>query len=187
MQNEEKYILVNLEDEKSKELATIISNSTSRKILNYLSTKDEVSESDISKELKLPLSTVHYNLKQLKKNSLVETKHFVYSEKGKKIELYRVVKKFIVIAPKYTRKNLIQNILPLFLISAAISLIIQFVNNLGNKTTSLSQKAFSDEAAQLAMPVAEVVTKTYYGYWFLIGAWSILVIYLIINLIKKRS
>src|SRR3989344_344747 len=123
MQNEEKYILVNLEDEKSKEMATIISNSTSRKILNYLSTKDEVSESDISKELKLPLSTIHYNLKQLKKNSLVETKHFVYSEKGKKIELYRVVKKFIVIAPKYSQVNLIKNLLPLFLISAAIFLI----------------------------------------------------------------
>ena len=60
---------IKLEDEKSKELATIISNSTSRKILNYLSTKDEVSESDISKELKLPLSTIHYNLKQLKKMS----------------------------------------------------------------------------------------------------------------------
>src|SRR3989344_7846836 len=129
MQNEEKYILVNLEDEKSKEMATIISNSTSRKILNYLSTKDEVSESDISKELKLPLSTIHYNLKQLKKNNLVETKHFIYSEKGKKIELYRVVKKFIIIAPKYSQVNLIKNLLPLFLISAVVGGLIQLFAN----------------------------------------------------------
>lgn len=190
MSNQEKYILVSLEDEKAKELANIISNTTSRKILDYLSTKDEASESEISKELNLPLSTVHYNLQQLRKNNLVETKHFIYSEKGKKIELYRVVKKFIVIAPKYTRKNLINSVLPLFLISAGISLIIQWLSNLQTRAADFAQKTVSEESIKIAQsaaaPAMEVAKINYYGYWFLAGAWVILIIYILLNLIKRR-
>ncbi len=185
MANEEKYILVSLEEDKAKDLANVISNKTSRKILEYLSTKDEVSETDISKELRLPLSTVHYNLQQLKKSNLVEAKHFIYSEKGKKIGLYRVVKKFIVIAPKYTRKNLINSVLPLFLISVGIALIIQWLSNLQNKTADLALKTAQEGYAQVEHAAPQVVQQSmnYYGYWFLAGAWVILIIYLI----KKRS
>src|SRR3989344_3177307 len=141
MANQEKYILVSLEEEKAKQIANIISNSTSRKILDYLANKDEASESEVSRELNLPLSTVHYNLQQLKKNNLVETKHFMYSDKGKRIEFYRVVKKFIVIAPKYTQTSLLKNILPLFLISAFIGGLIQLFSNLETRSVVLSQKS----------------------------------------------
>ncbi len=192
MSNEEKYILVSLEDDKAKDLANVISNATSRKILGYLSNKDEISETDISKELKLPLSTIHYNLQQLKKNNLVETKHFIYSEKGKKIELYRVVKKFIVIAPKYTRKSLINSVLPLFLVSAAIAYIIQLStkvqNNLVEKSSDIAQKsAGAPQAMQETIQQVSIVNNFNYGLWFLIGAWTILIIYIVINLIKKNE
>ena len=190
MTNQEKYILVSLEEDKAKELANVISNSTSRKILDYLSTKDEASETEISKELKLPLSTVHYNLQLLKKNGLVETKRFMYSEKGKKIGFYSVVKKFIVIAPKYTRTNLINSVLPLFLISAGIAFIIQWFSNLKTQTFMMADNLVEKEAGsalvqQAAQPIIEQ-TMNYYGYWFLAGAWVILIIYIVINLIKKR-
>ena len=194
MTNQEKYILVSLEEEKAKELANVISNSTSRKILDFLSIKDEASETEISKELNLPLSTAHYNLQQLKKSSLVETKRYMYSEKGKKIDFYRVVKKFIVIAPKYTRKNLINSVLPLFLISAVISFLIQWFTNLNRagtfsmKQDTLEKAATSQGAAQIAQVAQPAIEQTmnYYGYWFLAGAWVILIIYIIIQLIKKR-
>ena len=186
MTDQEKYILVNLEDEKSKELASIISNSTARKILNYLADKDEISETNISKELNLPLSTVHYNLQQLKKNNLVQTKHFIYSEKGKKIELYSIVKKVIVIAPKYTRESLIKNILPLFLISAIISFIIQYLSNLKTQIPGSLEKAAYAPAMEITQKTLQV-TQNHYGYWFLIGAWSILIIYLIIQYLNNKN
>jgi predicted transcriptional regulator len=192
MSNQEKYILVSLEEEKAKHLANIISNSTSRKVLDHLSTKDEASESEIAKELNLPISTIHYNLQQLKKNNLIETKHFMYSDKGKKVEFYRVVKKFIVIAPKYTQTSLLKNILPLFLISAVIGGVIQFFTNLGMGTfseTNLLQKS-ADYAQELVTPaqINQVVSTTnYYGVWFLAGAWFILIIYIIIQSFKKPS
>ena len=188
MTNQEKYILVSLEEEKAKELANIISNSTSRKILDFLSTKDEASETEISKELNLPLSTAHYNLQQLKKSSLVETKRYMYSEKGKKIDFYRVVKKFIVIAPKYTRKNLINQVLPLFLISAGIAFIIQWLGNLKTQALTVSDNFMAKESGTALLQTAPVVQQTvnYYGYWFLAGAWVILLIYIVINLIKEK-
>lgn len=190
MENQEKFILVSLEEEKAKNLANIISNSTSRRILDYLSTKDEASESEISKGLSSPLSTVHYNLQQLKKNNLVETKHFMYSNKGKKIEFYRVVRKFIVIAPKYTQTSLLKNIFPLFLISAVIGGVIQLFSNLQTRAFSQAEMLLksTDYAQELATPaqfVQDVSTTNYYGLWFLFGAWFILIIYIIIQNLKK--
>src|SRR3989344_1274262 len=141
MANQEKFILVSLEEEKAKQIANVISNSTSRKILDYLANKDEASESEVARELNLPLSTIHYNIQQLRRNSLVEVKHFSYSDKGKRIEFYRVVKKFIVIAPKYTQTSLLKNLLPLFLISAFIGGLVQFFSNLETKSAGLLQKS----------------------------------------------
>ena len=190
MTNQEKYILVSLEDDKAKDLANVLSNATSRKILDYLSSKDEASETEVAKELKVPLSTVHYNLQQLRKNNLVEAKRYSYSEKGKKIEFYRVVKKFIVIAPKYTRRNLINQVLPLFLISAGIAFVIQWLSNLTAKvstgSTLIAQDSFQRATAESAPMLVQTTTTNYYGYWFLAGAWMMLIIYIVITLIKKR-
>ena len=95
---EEKFILLSLEEKKSKELAQVISSNTSRKILDLLA-KKEYSETDIAKELNIPLSTVHYNTQLLLKNNLIEIKDFLWSEKGKKIQLYRLANKLIIIHP----------------------------------------------------------------------------------------
>jgi DNA-binding transcriptional ArsR family regulator len=187
----EKYILVSLEEEKAKNIANVISNETSRKILDYLANKEEASESEISKELNIPLSTIHYNLQQLRKNNLVEVKHFMYSDKGKKIEFYRVVKKFIVIAPKYTQTSLLKNILPLFLVSTVIAGIIQLFTNLETKTfsqtSSLQRSAELIKSAASPQEAQIISTTNYYGLWFLFGAWFILIVYIIIKSIKKAN
>ena len=73
---EESFLLVSLEEEKSKKLAQVLSNDTSRKILDLLSKKDLLTETDISKELSLPLSTVHYNLSHLVTSGLVSDENF---------------------------------------------------------------------------------------------------------------
>src|SRR3989344_1698598 len=96
----EKFIMVSLEDEKAKQLAEIISNKTSRKILDYLSSVEEASETDIAKHFHLPLNTIHYNIKNLLKANLIECKEFKWSEKGREINLYKIAKKHIIISPK---------------------------------------------------------------------------------------
>ena len=62
----QKFILVSLKEEESKRLAQIMSNDTSRKILDYLAEK-EATESDLAEKLGIPISTVHYNLQALVK------------------------------------------------------------------------------------------------------------------------
>ena len=98
----EKFVLVSLDEEKAKQLAEVLSNKTARLLLNYLSEHEDATETDIAKKLKLPLSTVHYNLQNLKKTGLVETEEYQWSSKGKQQDLYKLAKKFIVIQPKGT-------------------------------------------------------------------------------------
>ena len=76
---EEPYLLVSLDEDKSKKLAQVLSNETSRKILSYMSKKENITETELSKDLKIPLSTIHYNIKQLVKSGLVEDNQYTYS------------------------------------------------------------------------------------------------------------
>ena len=75
-------------------------NDTARKILDFLSKESSASETDIAKRLKVPLSTIHYNLQALMKANLVEAEEFHYSQKGKEILHYSLANKLIIIAPK---------------------------------------------------------------------------------------
>ncbi len=83
---QDKFILINIEDSKSKDLAQVISSDTSRKILDLLSEKS-LSETEISRKLNIPLSTVHYNIQLLLKSNIIEIEDFFWSEKAKVAKL----------------------------------------------------------------------------------------------------
>lgn len=68
-----KYLMFSLDDERAKDLADVMSNKTSKKIVDYLAEKD-ASVSDIAGDLKMPLNTVDYNVKKLLKTGLIEKK-----------------------------------------------------------------------------------------------------------------
>ena len=96
------FLLVSLKENKAKELAQAIANESCRKILDYLADKEDATETEISSKLNIPISTVHYNLKQLLAGSLVVVDEFHYSEKGKEVNHYKLANKYIIIAPKTT-------------------------------------------------------------------------------------
>ena len=123
----EKFILVSLDEKKSKELAEIISNDTSRKILDYLSEK-EATASDISKDLKIPLSTVEYNLKNLLKSDLIEAEEFKWSPKGRQMDIFKVKKKYIVITPEKNIQliEIIKKVLPVGIFGVMVAGIIEY-------------------------------------------------------------
>lgn len=127
---EDPFLLVSLEESESKELAKVISNKTSRKILDLLSKKD-ATETQIAKQLKLPLSTVHYNLQHLHKANLVKVDEFHYSEKGKEVNHYALANKLIIIAPKKTSRDTfvkkLKGILPVGLIALATAGVIKLI------------------------------------------------------------
>lgn len=124
----EKFILVSLDEEKSKKLAEVISNKTSRRILEYLSDKEGTS-SDVSKELGIALSTVEYNLKNMVNAELVGVEEFRWSPKGRQQDIYKVKRKYIVIAPENNSelRETLKRVLPIGLFGAVISGILEFI------------------------------------------------------------
>jgi len=126
--SDENFLLVSLKEDEAKKLAQVISNDTSRKILDMLANRKDATESEIAKKMKLPLSTVHYNLQALLKARLVQADEFHYSEKGKEVNHYSLANKYVIIAPKDAPSNLaarLKRILPVALIVGAGALALQ--------------------------------------------------------------
>ncbi len=136
---ENTFLLLSLEEEKAKKLASVISSEMSRKILDMLAEK-EATESEIARELGMPISTVHYDLKQLVGAGLVKADEFHYSEKGKEVNHYSLANKYIIIAPKHTEGISIKlkRILPVFAIVAATGAIIQFFSSIHQQSGELA-------------------------------------------------
>ncbi|MFH1451912.1 MAG: beta-propeller domain-containing protein [archaeon] len=127
---DKKYIMMKLDDKNSKKVAEVLSNSTCKKILDFLTDNPEKSEEDLSKELNMRLNTVEYNLKKLLETGLIEkSKKYYWSKRGKKIPLYTVANKHIVISPKKMKINFLtlKTILPAFIFLLALTFVILYV------------------------------------------------------------
>ena len=202
------FLLVSLDESKAKELAQIVSNDVCRKILDYLAAKDShATETDIANDLGIPLSTVHYNLKQLLQSSIVKTEEFHYSQKGREVLHYSLANKYIIIAPKATATeslaNKLKRILPVVAIVAGTGIAIQlftgFSGRLGNSLSSarqLQETGVAQKVAGTAVPqAAQAVQKAAeaapaqpnIALWFAIGALFALVIYIFYDLLRERS
>jgi len=81
----------------SEKTAKILSNKTARKILESLDKKKSTSQ--IAKELNLPLTTVDYNMTQLKKAGLIKSGYYKWSKRGNKMKLYEPAGEIFVYAP----------------------------------------------------------------------------------------
>jgi inhibitor of cysteine peptidase len=98
---EDKFIMMGMDDERSKYVAEVLKSKTAKKILDFLAETKEASEKDLSSALEIPINTIEYNLNKLKKAGLVvKSKNFFWSRKGKKIAMYKLAKKHIIISPK---------------------------------------------------------------------------------------
>jgi DNA-binding transcriptional ArsR family regulator len=201
--SEESFLLVSLKEKKAKKLAQVLSNDTSRKILDYLSKKNTGTETEIAKELDIPLSTVHYNLTHLVDAKLVKDDEFTYSEKGKEITHYSISNKYVIIAPKSTQglKEKLKRILPVFLIISAVSFGINYVvNNLDKQMPKVgageliqaTRDTFVEEAPKIAEEgIKEVVSKPLLfdniALWFFVGAIFSLIVYGIVYYLYNRK
>lgn len=186
------FLLVDLNEAKTKKLAETITSDTSRKILNYL-TEKEGAESVIAKELDLPLPTVHYHLQKLQEAGLVTVEEFHYSTKGREVNHYKLANKYIIIAPKKVTglKQKLRGILPVALIILGISALWSFFSV--NRTSMVATKSMA--AQQLAMPMLEqnivmvqppVYADQYSVLWFLAGGLFTLVTYVLIIVMQEK-
>ncbi|MBI2498871.1 helix-turn-helix domain-containing protein [Candidatus Woesearchaeota archaeon] len=201
----DKFIMVSLEEEKAKKLAEVISNDTARKILDYLSEKNEATASEISKDLNVPISTVDYNMKNLIENGLVESKEFRWSPKGRQMDIYKLANKHIIISTKKSsilKEKLKDVFIMLILGIGAAGLINYFykpfavvsstvVNNVNEQVVeSTSAGAMMKVAPEVApQAMQEIISKINLpnvALWFLLGVTFSILIYLIVNWRLKK-
>lgn len=178
--------MVSLDDEKAKHIADALGNNTSKKILKYLADR-ETSESQIASALKMNLNTVEYNLNKLvKAGFVVKAGKFFWSEKGKKIEMYKLANKSILIS---TRSTLAKSILPVAAITGLLAYIIYFFTGARQFASEEMISKGADEAVRVMTAAGEMTASSYFAsiptyMWFLLGAWLALVIFLIWNFKK---
>jgi DNA-binding transcriptional ArsR family regulator len=191
------FLLVDLNESKTKKLAETITSITSRKILNHLAEKDHDTEKNIATTLSIPISTVHYHLQKLTEAKLLEVKEFHYSQKGREVNHYKLANKYIIIAPKKVSglREKLQGILPVALTALGISAIIKIfqTKSFGQEAAFVSDslaKATESAPMALAQELPEVATQTIsqqpdIAVWFLLGSFVTLVLYLLTSIVKE--
>lgn len=187
MEDNNKFIMLNMGDESSKDIAEVMSNKTSKKIINLLAEK-ELTESEISNELDIPLNTVDYNIKKLLKTGLVEKASHWWSVKGKKMHSFRITNKYIVITPK---KSALDKLKGFFPVAGAIAFGALLVNFISRETEQIEVMSASDamiESFEATGPVVESAVPSVFNallnsnwFWFSAGALLAVLVYMLIN------
>ena len=186
----EKYLMINVDDERAKNLADVLGNKTSKRIISYLAEK-EVTETEIVRDLNIPANTVNYNMKKLLDSGLIEKSGFFWSVKGKKMPSYKVSKKMIVISP---RTSNVGKVFGAFLLTGAAAFFIKlYTQSIAVSRLAVEQNAGEIMVAEKDMAVGVASSSTgssipivstqipQLWLWFLFGGLTALVIYMILN------
>jgi len=195
------FVLVSLKDNKSKNLTKVLSNDTCRKILDHLSKKDGATETEISKNLNLPLSTVHYNIQQLADSKLVSRDEYHYSDKGKEVIHYKLANKFIIISQEEDESILdkLKSFLPVAIIFTVFSGLVAVYEFISRSFLSSSMNGAFDAAiyeakltgpaaAQTARATPEIVThQPYVALWIFLGGLLLLFFLLAFDFAKSKK
>lgn len=193
----DKFIMIGLDDERSKDIAEVLSNKTCKKLIDYLAETKEASEKDISDALKIPINTVEYNLNKLVKTSLIEkSRNFFWSRKGRKIDMYRLSNKKILISPRTFLKGIVPALISVVLVSFGIKVWsdrISYDSSLDVSRDSLTIES-SSLAASEKINAAEQSGLNYFQNanaeiwaWFLLGGLFAILIFLLWNQYKKMK
>jgi predicted ArsR family transcriptional regulator len=174
-----------MEDETSKSVAEVLGSKTCKKIINHLAEIKEASQKDLSDALKIPMNTLDYNMKKLLESGFIQKKkNFFWSKKGKKIIMYELSNKSIVISPKKSNAEKIKSIIPAFIVTAvgtfAVSVFekINSARTLQNYDSSMESAVLSAVAKAPTMITPQPIPL---WVWFLFGATLAIFIISIIN------
>jgi predicted transcriptional regulator len=167
--DENHFMLVSLEDSKSKAISEVLGSKTCKKVIGYLSERKEASQKDLSDALNIPMNTLDYNIKKLVESGFIQKrKNFFWSKKGKKIVMYELSNKSIVISPKKSASQKFKSILPAFILTAAGTFAVwvyEKIRYAGNYITedvvTSPARDYAEEYSQeILLKGAEVVTNT---------------------------
>lgn len=188
----EKYLMLSLNDQQTSYVADVLQNKTCKKILAYL-TEHDVTATELSNALSLPMNTIHYDLNKLMQAGFIQSKSSFWSVKGKKMPVYALSNKKIIISPRNSSATK-SFAVSLFLTGAAAVLIKLFIQPSFSSPVEVERAAFDalSEAGKSAIASApssagELAVGAYSSMapaiwlWFFLGGVFALMIYLIIR------
>ncbi len=188
----EKYVLVSLKDEQAGKIADALSNKSCKKILDLL-TEKEASETEIARQLNMPLNTADYNVKKLIKAGLIEEKRYLWSVKGKRIPIYKISNKHLIISPKKKGFSQLKSIFPVVFLSIIFTIFTLwyekrriFVQEVAPKAEEFMITRARDFAGEEALETTGFLASISPAEWFLIVLWIGVVIFIVISLRSER-
>jgi DNA-binding transcriptional ArsR family regulator len=208
--DEEKLLILPLNDKNSKLISQVISNDTARDILETISDAPR-STTEIAEKLGIPLTTVQYNLEKLAEAGLVKVARTRYSRKMKPVKLYAPQRKYVVIAPGKADRNDVIAALKryLTLIAVAIfgSLVIEGlmmrlgagpVDDIAIRSVPEGYGGGAEAPLYAPAPAAPVPEKAleagagfdlfmHPGLWFFLGCLFVLVVVLLFEYRARRK
>ena len=116
-------MIIPLSNDRLKKVARALSNETAVTVLQTLVEKS-MSATELSESLKLPLTTIEYNLNALLEAELIKVDRIKFSRKRRDVKYYAPVKRALIFAPEKTEKGAIaflKKVLP-FLAILALSI-----------------------------------------------------------------
>lgn len=174
---------------RAKAVARLLANDTARRIMDAAA-DDSKSETELAKELSLPLSTVHYNVQKLQEAGLLSSDEYTYSEKGKEVRHYKVASDHVVITTKPMTG------IPSIVGGTALALGVAATAFFSRRPVSappveesmrmFAMDAAGSEAAMMAPDAAmAVAAEPTVWPWILAGAAAMLVGILIVALVQR--
>jgi hypothetical protein len=128
-------------------------------------------------------------VQQLLKSNLIQIKDFLWSDKGKKINIYKVSKKFIIIAP--TTSSL-KDLIPVALSGFIASFGIYYYTLMQNKVPILSEAVLDSSETFAIKALAAPVEQTplydpfILSIMFLFGFCMAMLVYCLIRLARRK-
>lgn len=176
---------LSLGQSQASKVAKLLSNDTASKIMDALSA-DSKSESELAKELDIPLSTVHYNVQKLTKAGILSSDEFTYSEKGKEVRHYRLASEHIVITtkPSAPLPELATGGVLVGLVAAAVAYLAQSTAPSATMSARTLVADSTMESAAMA-PVAEQTANPAVWPYVLLGAAVMFIGLLVVHAYKK--
>ena len=207
--DEEKLLILPLNDASSKKISQIIASDTARAILEVLASAPR-STSEIAKKLGIPLTTVQYNLEKLCDAGLVKVERTRYSRKMKPMKLYAPHRKFVVIAPVKTDKKdviaALKRYLTVIAVAAVGSVAVELLaSRMGNPLEDFAIRSVPEAGggggaptplyAPLPAPVADKGLGAGLGFdffahpglWFFLGCLFVIALVVLIEYRGARS
>jgi predicted transcriptional regulator len=195
-----KFVLLNLDDEHTKDVANAVSSKSGKKILAYMEEYEKVTESELSKELNIPMSTVNYTIEQLSKANLIENSHYHYSEKGREVKHWRLANKLIIIAPKKTEGlyDKIKDLLGIFFLTGIGSILYSYFSSsgIGLETTSIQAMPMAKSYAyemdssmmdEMSHAPDTIMYEPNVALWFFSGVCVALILVFLVRMYWKKK